>query len=73
MATITIEIPDDPSNIPAAIKRLNEQIATARAHLDGLRAAKEAIQRICKHPGMYRGTDIGGGPDGYCSICEYSY
>lgn len=72
MATITIETPDDPSDVPGAIQKINAQIAAARAQLDALVAAKRAIQRICKHPNMTTGRDYDGGSSSHCPTCEYS-
>jgi transposase-like protein len=73
MATITIEIPDDPSDIKGAIEALQRKLAPINAQRDALYAAIDSLRKRCPHKNAYHGTDIGGGPDGRCYDCGYSW
>jgi len=73
MATITITIPDNPDDIPGTIKALRDQLAPINAQRDALIAAIKAVQNRCPHRNAYRGRDIGGGSDGRCFDCGYSW
>jgi len=73
VAKITIEVPDNEDDIPAVIKSLNAQLAAVNAQRDAIIGAIRAAQKRCSHPNMRTGTDYGGGPDGHCPTCGYSY
>lgn len=68
MASITIEIPDD-GDIKGTIAALRKQLAPINAQRDALLGAIKSVQERCPHTNAYRGTDIGGGPDGLCHDC----
>ena len=57
----------------AEIDKLSKEIKKKQAEIKLLQKAIEHYMNLCDHKGMYRGTDRGGGPDGYCSKCGYSY
>ncbi len=69
----TIEIPDDPSNIPEALKNIRTQLAKINMQRAALYAAIKAIQNTCNHPRMTHYSDYDGGSAGRCPVCDYSF
>jgi hypothetical protein len=72
MATITIEVPDN-GDIKGTVEALRAKLAPINAQRDALIAAIHSVQARCPHTNAYRGRDIGGGPDGRCYDCGYSW
>ena len=56
--------------IRAELDRKSEKLRLKQARLRG---EYQALQSICRHPGLRLGTDIGGGPDGRCVHCGKSW
>lgn len=55
------------------LANIRAQIQQRQSEIKLLGKALDHYMALCDHKGMYRGTDRGGGPDGYCSKCGWSY
>lgn len=72
MTTLTIEIPDG-ANRKEKIAALRKAREPHQMAVDAINAEIKTIQATCPHANAYRGHDIGGGPDGRCYDCDYSW
>ena len=62
--------PQKQSEIPAALKALQEKLRRQRAEVKATEGLIHAVQSFCEHPKKtYKSDGYGGGGDTYCDTC----
>ena len=72
MAKLVIEIPEGATT-KQKIAALQKALEPLNLQRQAILAQIDALRRACPHKNAVHGTDYGGGPDGHCNDCGYSW